>query len=88
MLVRTLIRRCSEHVELTDFPGSFCDEALAYCGWTLLVCLPRAEHSTFITVTNHITGFFYFQLGVRRYSRLRVECHPEASPLPLDDLGP
>jgi hypothetical protein len=30
----------------------------------------------------------HFQLGVRRYFRLRVEYHPKASPLPVDFLGP
>jgi hypothetical protein len=45
MLVRTLFRDARELVELTDFLGSCRDEALACCGWTLLVCLPRAHNS-------------------------------------------
>jgi hypothetical protein len=31
-----------ELVDITDFLGSCSVEALACCGWTLLVCLPRA----------------------------------------------
>jgi hypothetical protein len=75
-------------VELTDLLGSGSVEALACCGWTLLVCLPSRGHSSIITVANYNNLMLHFQLGVRRYSRLRVECHPKASPLPLDYLGP
>lgn len=28
------------------------------------------------------------QMGVRHYSRLRVECHPRTPTLPMDDRGP
>ena len=59
----------------------------AVAGLYLCVC-PVARPPTFIIVSNNNALALHIQLGVRHYSRLRVECHPKASSLPLVDLGP
>ncbi|KAI0282825.1 hypothetical protein BGY98DRAFT_1174452 [Russula aff. rugulosa BPL654] len=55
----------------------------ALAGLYLCVC-PAAHGLCSHSVSNH--PVFHFQLGVFHYSRLRVECLPKTSPLPLDDM--
>ena len=78
-------KQASSWSRLTSFDSGII-EVLACFGWTLLVCLPcRSWPLLSHSVSNH--PVFHFQLGVSHYSRLRVECLPKASPLPLDDMG-
>src|SRR6266436_4652596 len=57
--------------------------------WLDFTCVSAPSRGPLlVSLSNNNTLALRIQLGVRHYSRLRVECHPKASSLPLVDMGP
>src|SRR6266478_8640579 len=57
--------------------------------WLDFTCVSAPSRGLLLSsLSNNNTLALLIQLGVRHHSRLRVECHPKASSLPLVDMGP
>jgi hypothetical protein len=84
-LIDTDVGACDSQplsLELGSSPGpplSGTQEVPVFGGWFLHVGLPRYN------VLHNSTS--YSQLGVYDHSWLRVEYHPKASPIQMDDMG-